>query len=182
MVRAFDGMEQADQLAMAANFFTIAVLTKFFTKHPTIWILLGAEVFGRPVEWIRSRTTMAEILSTVMPLIIPPKPSSTTTRKAQGRSWTLDRIIEFLMHEYKWTLEQVIGHSHVQIQAIMGACSERYEEQNAASKGKKSKNSRYARHPRNTPEVAESAGLGDDGGVSSLKAFAARNNLNIKKG
>lgn len=181
MTRAFDSMGKADQLAMAANFFTISVLSRFFLYHPTIWILLGAETFGKPVKWVRQHTTMAEILSIVVPLIIPPQSKKDQSPKARGPVWTFARIIEFLIHEYKWTLAQVLEHSQAQIQALMAACSERYEEQNAASKGKKPKNSRYARHPRNQPAVAEPAGLGDDGGVSSLRSFARRNNMVIKK-
>jgi hypothetical protein len=180
MVRAFDTMDKVDQLSMATNFFSVTVLTRFFTRHPKIWILLGAEVFGQPVEWVRANTTMAEILSTVVPLIIPPK-AADESDKARRSTWTFARVVEFLMQEYKWTLEQVIGHSQAQINAIMEACTARYEEQSAARDGKKPRHSQYVRHPRNQDTQAESAGLGEDGGVSSLREFAARNNMTIKK-
>ena len=182
MVRAFDSLPGEMQDTLAKNFFSPRVLMRLFTRCPGLWMAIGVEVFGRSETWLHENVTMAMIFEEAFVRLSPEKVDRTQARPNRpGEGWSTDRMIEFLLHEYGWTAADTVAHSRKQIDAIMAACSERYDEQNKASSGKST--SRYAGHPKGgAAKPAESAGLGKDGGLSSVRAFAAHNKVAIKKG
>lgn len=158
------------------NIFTLSMLRHLFTRSENLLVPLGAEIFGRPEEWVAENVTAAEIVREIFSRLLPKKKEvEEAAEPARSGAWGLSRTIEFMQHEYGWTSAQVLEHSRDQIRELMEACSARYDEQNPDKQGKGRRRASRQTAPSKRAE------LGNDGGLSSVRAFAARNKLVIRQ-
>lgn len=184
MVWSFDALSEHEQLQLVENFFSPRVLAKFFAKNPTLWIQLGAEVFGQSEDWIRAHVTMAEIFGAVLRRLAPPprKASADEESEVASEGWTMARTIEFAAQEWGWSQEEVKECSHDQLVALLDACADRYTEADKAAKEEAGQSGRKSRPSRRGgAKPAASDPHRGASGLDSVRAFARRGNLTIKQ-